>query len=259
MVLTITVNQERVRQCSQFCGDTALFRNKVRRDGTDMPGHSPGKLTTRLTTDPSNVWQWRLLENIRTVQTPTMEPTKLKKRFHYLTKPLQTSKRKAVIHRIAVGVACSTTFFLYAISYRFGVWLITNSYLSPMNVLRSLFAISFTAGSLGYASAYFPEYIKATSAAGLIFSMPDEEPQIDGMTDKGEKSQISGAIAFEGVYFKYPQRPKIPILRELNVSFGQTLALVGSCRCRKSNVISLLEGLHDLLDEVVVRLSRLFC
>ncbi|WKY07544.1 hypothetical protein Q1695_007199 [Nippostrongylus brasiliensis] len=48
--------------------------------------------------------------------------------------------------------------------------------------------------------------------------MPDEEPQIDGMTDKGEKSQISGAIAFEGVYFKYPQRPKIPILRELNVS-----------------------------------------
>ncbi|WKY07551.1 hypothetical protein Q1695_007203 [Nippostrongylus brasiliensis] len=48
--------------------------------------------------------------------------------------------------------------------------------------------------------------------------MPDEEAQIDGMTDEGEKSQISGVIAFEDVYSKYPQRPRIPILRGLNVS-----------------------------------------
>ncbi|WKY07542.1 hypothetical protein Q1695_007198 [Nippostrongylus brasiliensis] len=302
-----------------------LFRNILRMDGTyfDMPRHSPGKLTTRLATDASNVksaldfrfgtvfttavtitigvalafyfgWQMALLavvifptaalvqaaevryaasrakadakemensgkvameaiENIRTVQALTLEPTMFEKFCHHLTEPHQTSKRKAVIHGIAFGVSCSTTFFLYAISYRFGAWLITNNYLSPMNVLRSLFAISFTAGSLGYASAYFPEYIKATFAAGLIFSMLDEEPQIDGMTDEGEKPQISGSIAFEGVYFKYPQRPRIPILRGLNVSIkpGQTLALVGPSGCGKSTAISLLERLYDPLDGVV--------
>ncbi|WKY07550.1 hypothetical protein Q1695_007203 [Nippostrongylus brasiliensis] len=77
--------------------------------------------------------------------------------------------------------------------------------------------------------------------------MPDEEAQIDGMTDEGEKSQISGVIAFEDVYSKYPQRPRIPILRGLNVSIkpGQTQALVGPGGCGKSTVISLLERLYD--------------
>ncbi|WKY07553.1 hypothetical protein Q1695_007205 [Nippostrongylus brasiliensis] len=56
--------------------------------------------------------------------------------------------RFGLLQQISVGVACSTTFFLYAISYRFGAWLIIDSNLSPMNVLRLLFAIFYTAGSL---------------------------------------------------------------------------------------------------------------
>lgn len=83
---------------------------------------------------------------------------------------------------------------------------------------RVLFAISFTAGSLGFASAYFPEYIKATFAAGLIFNMLQDEPRIDGMTKKGKKPAITGAVALKDVYFKYPERPDVPILQGLDIN-----------------------------------------
>lgn len=40
---------------------------------------------------------------------------------------------------------------------------------------RTLFAISFSAGSLGQVAAYFGEYAKATFAAGLIFKVAMNE------------------------------------------------------------------------------------
>ncbi|KAK6022561.1 hypothetical protein OSTOST_11740 [Ostertagia ostertagi] len=92
---------------------------------------------------------------------------------------------------------------------------------------------------MGFASSYFPEYIKATFAAGLIFHMLEEEPRIDGMTSNGKKPKIAGAVKLNKVYFKYPERPVKP---------GETLALVGPSGCGKSTVISLLERLYDALD-----------
>lgn len=82
---------------------------------------------------------------------------------------------------------------------------------------------------MGFASAYFPEYIKATFAAGLIFNMLKEEPRIDGMTSSGKKPKLSGSVTLNNVYFKYPERPDVPILQGLDVSvsgFERTLRSV---------------------------------
>ncbi|WKY07556.1 hypothetical protein Q1695_007208 [Nippostrongylus brasiliensis] len=173
------------------------------------------------------------IEGIRTVQALTLERRLYNMFCSFLDRPHKTNKRKAIMQGISYGFASSIFYFLYASAFRFGVWLIINQTLQPMNVLKVLFSISFTAGSLGFASAYFPEYIKATFAAGLIFNMLQEEPHIDGMTDK--------------------ERPDVPILRGLDIKVnpGETLALVGPSGCGKSTVISLLERLYDPLDGVV--------
>uniref|UniRef100_A0A0K0DPF4 ABC transporter permease n=1 Tax=Angiostrongylus cantonensis TaxID=6313 RepID=A0A0K0DPF4_ANGCA len=63
---------------------------------------------------------------------------------------------------------------LYSATFGFGLFLIFRGTIEPMNVPRVLYAISFTARTLGFAT-YVPEYIKATFAAGLIFSMLQEE------------------------------------------------------------------------------------
>ncbi|KHJ84184.1 hypothetical protein OESDEN_16106 [Oesophagostomum dentatum] len=91
---------------------------------------------------------------------------------------------------------------------RFSLW----------NVLRVLFAIAFTAGSMRFANAYFPGYIKATFAAGVIFNMLGEDPRIDGMTKNGRKPKVDGSITLHNVYFKYPKRLDVPILQGVVVS-----------------------------------------
>uniref|UniRef100_A0A1I7X947 ABC transporter domain-containing protein n=1 Tax=Heterorhabditis bacteriophora TaxID=37862 RepID=A0A1I7X947_HETBA len=189
------------------------------------------------------------IENIRTVQALTLQTRLFDQFCHHLDGPHSTSRRKAIITNkkylkphnaynrlttdndqqnyakkmnkhsnkklettgFSYGFASSIFYFLYASAFRFGLWLIMNGTLEAMQVLRVLFAISFTAGSMGFASAYFPEYIKATF-------MLDEEPHIDGMTSRGKKPTIKGAVILNSVFFKYPERPNIPILQGLNVA-----------------------------------------
>jgi ATP-binding cassette subfamily B (MDR/TAP) protein 1 len=120
----------------------------------------------------------------------------------------------------------------------------------PMDVLRTLYAISFTAGSMGFASAYFPEYIKAKLAAGLIFKMLEENPAVDNLSDEGLRARnIQGHVNFKNIIFSYPQRTEVQVLKGINVEAkpGETIALVGSSGCGKSTVVSLLERFYEPL------------
>uniref|UniRef100_A0AC35FBA3 p-glycoprotein n=1 Tax=Panagrolaimus sp. PS1159 TaxID=55785 RepID=A0AC35FBA3_9BILA len=195
------------------------------------------------------------IENIRTVQALTLE-----KRFYvifeeYLEFPHRTSLRKAIIQGLTYGFSSSIFFFLYAAAFRFGVWLIVKNYntshqIMPMDVLRTLYAISFTAGSMGFASAYFPEYIKAKLAAGLIFKMLEENPAVDNLSDEGLRARnIQGHVNFKNIIFSYPQRTEVQVLKGINVEAkpGETIALVGSSGCGKSTVVSLLERFYEPL------------
>ncbi|CAJ0584939.1 unnamed protein product, partial [Mesorhabditis spiculigera] len=188
------------------------------------------------------------VENIRTVQALTLERTLHDKFGHHLDGPHRSSTRKALVQGVAYAVANSVMFFLSAAEYRFGAWLIMDHHISnPINVMRVMMAIQFSSTSLGFASAYFPEYAKAKFAAGLIFKMLGENPLIDNLTRGGKLTPIHGAVTFKDVRFKYPQRPEIEILKGMNlkVNPGETLALVGASGCGKSTVVQLLERFYD--------------
>jgi ATP-binding cassette subfamily B (MDR/TAP) protein 1 len=197
------------------------------------------------------------IENIRTVQALTLEKRFYNEFEQYLEYPHRTSLRKAIIQGLTYGFSSSIFFFLYAAAFRFGVWLIVRSYnqhssnqVMPMDVLRTLYAISFTAGSMGFASAYFPEYIKAKLAAGLIFKMLEETPVVDNLSDEGLRAKnIEGHVSFKNIIFAYPQRSEVQVLKGINIEAkpGETIALVGSSGCGKSTVVSLLERFYEPL------------
>ncbi|CDF36620.1 unnamed protein product [Chondrus crispus] len=88
---------------------------------------------------------------------------------------------------------------------------------------------------------------RATTAATKIFRLLDRESGIDPSKKTGEVSSISGHLAAEGLRFEYPSRPDVHVLRgaSIEVSQGQTLALVGASGCGKSTTIALLERFYD--------------
>jgi ABC-type multidrug transport system fused ATPase/permease subunit len=55
------------------------------------------------------------------------------------------------------------------------------------------------------------------------------------------------AVTFKDVHFRYPNRPDVEVLQGLNleVTPGETLALVGASGCGKSTTMQLIERFYD--------------
>lgn len=60
-----------------------------------------------------------------------------------------------------------------------------------------MYAITISSSTLGFASSYFPEYMKATFAGGIIFNMLQQKPGIDNLTADGKKEVNSLILIFE--------------------------------------------------------------
>ena len=58
---------------------------------------------------------------------------------------------------------------------------------------------------------------------------------------------VFGHVSGSGLYFHYPSRPQVKVLRGLilSVSPGETLAVVGSSGSGKSTLVSLIERLYS--------------
>ena len=83
-------------------------------------------------------------------------------------------------------------FFGYAITFRFGAFLVTlddNHVLHTefYDLFRALFAIVFGAFAIGQASAFAPDYTKAKLSSNRIFSLLDREPVIDNYNTEGQE------------------------------------------------------------------------
>ncbi|CEF61347.1 LP14331p [Strongyloides ratti] len=190
------------------------------------------------------------IENIRTVQALTLEKKLYSKFSEYLEYPHKTAKKKALLQAMIYGASSSIVIFVNAAAFRFGLWLILNNDIEPLNVMKCIFAFGFTAQSIGFASAYFPEYVKARLASGIVFKMLNEKPSIESLTDSGKKIDVEGNINLKKIYFSYPQRSSVRVLKGLDISIekGKSLALVGPSGCGKSTCIGLLERFYDVLD-----------
>ena len=138
--------------------------------------------------------------------------------------------------------------FAYSAAFYAGGEFIQQGLTDFGNMFTALAAIMFSAVAVGQANAMAPDQTKAKLAVAEIFKLLDRKPEIE-WDKKGGKTleAFHGNCSFEGIEFKYPTRPTVPILKslDLHVQSGQTVALVGESGGGKSTVIQLLERFYD--------------
>jgi len=95
-------------------------------------------------------------------------------------------------------------------------------------------------------SQLYTTYQSGMAALDKIFELLDEQPELVDAPDAVQLGRLRGAIAFEGVSFRYQGQDEWALCDvDLHVPPGQTVALVGATGAGKSTLAKLVARFYD--------------
>uniref|UniRef100_A0A0K0DXX6 ABC transporter family protein n=1 Tax=Strongyloides stercoralis TaxID=6248 RepID=A0A0K0DXX6_STRER len=168
--------------------------------------------------------------------------------FNEALKSLEKAmKYQSVISAIVFACQFSFSYIMIAITLYFGKNMMIKNEINPFNYLRVVLLTQFGANFISQLIASVTDISKARLCSEHILDVLTEKAvDMDNMSDEGFKPMISGRMKLEDIEFRYPSRPIIPILKNLNIIFnaGEKIAIIGSSGCGKSTILSLLQRLY---------------
>lgn len=154
-----------------------------------------------------------------------------------LEAPLQESNRTALWSNLIYACSQAMSFFVIALVFWYGSRLVSTLEFSTFQFFVALQCTVFGAIQAGNVFSFVPDMSSARGAAADIVDLLDSTPTIDSESTEGVVPQaVKGRIRFENIHFRYPTRPGVRVLRDLNLTVepGTYVALVGASGCGKS-------------------------
>ncbi|KAF8585704.1 P-loop containing nucleoside triphosphate hydrolase protein [Ramaria rubella] len=188
--------------------------------------------------------------SIRTVASLTREEECLALYSESLMGPLRESNRTAITSNLLFSLSQAMTFFVISLVFYAGSRFIAAAEIGTQQFYVCLMAVIFGSIQAGNVFAFVPDISSAQGAASDIINLLDSTPEIDAESLEGKTPKGSGGhIRLEEIHFRYPTRPGIRVLRDLNLEVkpGTYIALVGASGCGKSTIIQLIERFYDPL------------
>jgi ATP-binding cassette, subfamily B (MDR/TAP), member 1 len=225
---------------------------------------------------------------IRTVASLTREQDCTDLYSRSLDIPLKESNRTAIWSNLLFALSQSMSFYVIALTFWYGSRLVSDQEFSTTDFFIGLTvclrrflharipvdaymfqSTVFGAIQAGNVFSFVPDMVSvsmdmlmaknlteapsqssAQGAGSDIIKLLDSVPEIDAESTEGKVPQdVKGQIRFEDIHFRYPTRPGVRVLRNLNLTVepGTYVALVGASGCGKSTTIQLIERFYDPL------------
>ncbi|UMM42755.1 hypothetical protein L5515_018461 [Caenorhabditis briggsae] len=188
-----------------------------------------------------------IVENVKTIQLLTSTEHFLTEYTTALELQHKSEMKKAYIQALNNAISQTFMYFAMFVCYGVGTPLMYNGIVDPNGAFRAINSMMMGSVAVMHSSHNFPEFVKAKTAAGMLFKLIYRKPKT-GDVMKGNQLDIRGNILFESVKFSYPQRPLHPVMTDLHFTArnGQTVALVGPSGTGKSTCIAMLERFYDV-------------
>ncbi|MFF3072185.1 ABC transporter ATP-binding protein [Kitasatospora sp. NPDC057936] len=127
-----------------------------------------------------------------------------------------------------------------------GAWELARGRLTLGELLVFVALLSRLYGPVRGISRLSNGFYSASAAAERILELLDERPQVSDPLVPLRPARVRGAVAFDGVWFRYPGSTRVALF---DVSFraepGETVALVGPSGAGKSTAAKLLLRFYD--------------
>ncbi|KZV84576.1 multidrug resistance protein 1 [Exidia glandulosa HHB12029] len=162
--------------------------------------------------------------------------------------PLQQSTRAALRSTALFALTQSVSFWVISLVFYYGSRLVASGEYATQNFFIVLMSVTFGSIQAGNVFSFVPDISAAKGGSSNVVSLLDTVPAVDSESSAGTVlKDVDGRIVFDDVYFRYPTRPAVPVLRGLNITIepGTFVALVGGSGCGKSTVIQLMERFYD--------------
>ncbi|XP_068633659.1 ATP-dependent translocase ABCB1-like [Battus philenor] len=194
-----------------------------------------------------------VLSAIRTVYAFNGQNKEAERYEKHLIKARDANINKALYNGISMGLLFTCIFGSYALSFWFGYKLMLDEpeTYDINTMLAVFFGVMTGTGQFGMSSMLMEVFGVAQGAGVQIFSLIDNIPSINPLMNQGfSPTSINGDVEFKNVFFHYPSRPDVPVLKgvSLNVKSGQSVALVGHSGSGKSTILQLISRYYDVID-----------
>ena len=204
---------------------------------------------------------------IRTVQSFVQEPAERERYGERIGGSVTAALIRARIRGVFFGVLTFSTFVGIVFVLWQGGLLVLEGRLTPGELVQFLLYTITIAAAIGALASFFSSYQEAVGAAERVFEILEMRPSIaDPERPAPLASPARGAVAFEGVCFRYQSDQSLPWTLDsidLRCAPGEVVALVGPSGGGKTTLVSLLPRFWDvdrgrvLLDGIDVRDLRL--
>jgi ATP-binding cassette subfamily B protein len=194
------------------------------------------------------------LQAIETVQAFTREPEERSRFSDVVEATFDVSLR-----RIGVRAAMTAVIFtvimtgLIAVLW-YGAIQVQSEAITPGAMTQFVMYAFVAVSGVGMLTETYAEVMRAAGATERLMELLQAKTDIAAPPSPADMPErIDGALSFEGVAFRYPARPDVEVLREvdLHIEPGETVALVGPSGAGKSTIFQLILRFYDPAGGVV--------
>lgn len=184
------------------------------------------------------------ISGIRVVQSFTAEGLERERYDRGVGLAFGAALKRAHLQALMAGSMSFLTFAALALVLWYGGRQVMSGALSPGQLVTFLFYAVQVGGAVANLTALFNQIQEALGASSRLFELLDEHSDLPEPTSPLPLPPSAGAVAFEGVSFRYGEAA---VLRGLSFSVpaGQIVALVGPSGAGKSSLVNLIPRFWD--------------